>query len=101
AFSAGYDISCDDGIQLLSVEIRKYIGEEKVRLLHLNDVKGALGAGLDRHEHIGQGRIGIKGFRNFINHKAFSNIPIILETPKKSPDDDLKNLETVRKLISK
>jgi deoxyribonuclease-4 len=99
AFSAGYDIGCDDGIELLSDEIKKYIGREKIRLLHLNDAKGALGSGLDRHEHIGQGKIDIKGFRNFINHKVFSGIPIILETPKKSPDDDLKNLETVRKLM--
>ena len=101
AFSAGYDICSDDGIQLLSDEIRKYVGKDKMRLLHLNDAKGALGSGLDRHEHIGQGKIDIKGFRNFINHKVFSGIPIILETPKKFPDDDLKNLKTVRKLMSK
>lgn len=101
AFSAGYDIGSDDGIQLLSNEIKKYIGRDKIRLLHLNDAKGALGSGLDRHEHIGQGKIGIKGFRNFMEHDAFSDIPIILETPKKSPDDDSKNLETVRKLIRK
>ncbi len=99
AFSAGYDIGSDEGIELLSDEIKKYIGRGKIRLLHLNDAKGALGSGLDRHEHIGQGKIGLMGFRNFINHKVFSNIPIILETPKKSPEDDLKNLETVRKLI--
>ena len=61
--------------------------------------KAPSGSGLDRHEHIGQGKIGTRGFRSFISHKVFSNIPIILETPKKSPDDDLKNLETVRKLI--
>ena len=101
AFSAGYDIGSDDGIQLLSDEITKYIGKGKIRLLHLNDAKGALGSGLDRHEHIGQGKIGIMGFRNFINNKVFSNIPIILETPKKSPGDDWKNLETVRKLMQK
>lgn len=101
AFSAGYDIGSDDGVQLLSDEIKKYIGRDKIRLLHLNDAKGALGSGIDRHEHIGQGKIGIKGFRNFMKHNTFSNIPIILETPKKSPDDDLKNLEIVRKLMRK
>jgi deoxyribonuclease-4 len=67
--------------------------------LHLNDAKGGLGAGLDRHEHIGQGEIGIRGLRNFLNHQVFSDIPMILETPKKSPDDDRKNLETIRKLV--
>ena len=99
AFSAGYDIGNEDGIKLLSADIMKYIGREKIRLLHLNDAKGDLGAGLDRHEHIGQGKIGIGGLRNFLSHQAFSDIPMILETPKKSPDDDLKNLETVRKLL--
>lgn len=101
AFSAGYDIGNDDGIELLSDEIMKYIGKEKIRLLHLNDAKGALGAGLDRHEHIGQGNIGIRGFRNFLDHQVFSDIPMILETPKKALHDDLTNLETVRKLLRK
>ena len=101
AFSAGYDIGKDEGIQLLLDDIMKYIGGEKTRLLHVNDAKGDLGAGLDRHEHIGQGKIGIRGLRNFLSHHAFSDIPMILETPKKSPDDDLKNLETVRKLLRK
>jgi deoxyribonuclease-4 len=100
AFSAGYDIGNDEGIQLLSDDIMKYAGKEKIRLLHLNDAKGALGAGLDRHEHIGQGEIGIRGFRKFLSHRIFSDVPMILETPKKSPDDDLKNLETVRKLCA-
>ena len=100
AFSAGYDIRHDEGIQLLLDEIVKYIGKEKIRLVHLNDAKGTLGGGLDRHEHIGKGTIGIGGFQCFLNHHIFSNIPLILETPKKSPDDDLKNLETVRKLIA-
>lgn len=99
AFSAGYDIGNDEGIQLLSDDIMEYIGKERIRLLHLNDAKGGLGAGLDRHEHIGQGEIGIRGLRNFLNHQVFSDIPMILETPKKSPDDDLKNLETIRKLV--
>ncbi len=101
AFSAGYNIGREDGIQLLSADIVKYIGKDKIRLLHLNDAKGALGAGLDRHEHIGQGKIGIRGFRQFLKHRVFSDVPIVLETPKKSPDDDMNNLETVRKLLRK
>lgn len=99
AFSAGYNIGNDDGIQLLADEIKKYIGSEKIKLLHLNDAKGVFGAGIDRHEHIGKGNIGISGFRSFLNHQVFSDIPMILETPKKTPDDDLINLETVRKIL--
>jgi deoxyribonuclease-4 len=99
AFSAGYNICNEDGIQILSTDIIRYIGKDKIRLLHLNDAKGALGAGLDRHEHIGQGKIGISGFKQFLEHRVFSDVPIVLETPKKSPDDDMNNLETVRKLL--
>ncbi len=102
AFSAGYDIRSDGGIQVLADEITQYIGNDnRIRLLHLNDAKGNLGAGRDRHEHIGEGNIGIKGFRSFLNHSFFEDIPLILETPKKSPDDDLNNLKTVRKLFRK
>ena len=102
AFSAGYDIRSDGGIQVLADEITQYIGNNnRIRLLHLNDAKGTLGAGRDRHEHIGEGNIGIKGFKSFLNHSFFEDIPLILETPKKSPDDDLNNLKTVRKLFRK
>jgi deoxyribonuclease-4 len=101
AFSAGYNIGREDAIQLFAADIMKYIGKDKIRLLHVNDAKGGLGAGLDRHEHIGRGMIGIRGFRQFLKHRFFSDIPIILETPKKSPADDMNNLETVRKLVRK
>jgi deoxyribonuclease-4 len=99
AFSAGYDIAHDHGIQSLSDDVTRYIGKGKVKLLHLNDAKGGLGAGRDRHAHIGQGQITIRGFRDFLHHEFFSGIPMILETPKKSPGDDLRNLSTVRKLL--
>jgi len=99
AFSAGYDISNAEGIELIAGEIEKYIGKDNVRLLHLNDSKGLMGAGLDRHEHIGEGRIGNIGLKKFLNHSLFIDVPVILETPKKSEDDDMRNLTTVRKMI--
>ncbi|MEW6107918.1 MAG: deoxyribonuclease IV [Nitrospirota bacterium] len=98
AFSAGYDLKTQEGINLLSAETGKYIGKNMVRLLHVNDSRGELGSGIDRHEHIGKGKIGIKGIKSFISHPVFADIPIILETPKKEEDDDLKNLNIVRKL---
>ena len=60
AFAAGYDIRCDDGIKRISDEIRKYIGDGKIKVVHLNDSKGECGSGVDRHEHIGLGKIGRK-----------------------------------------
>ncbi|MDI6714360.1 MAG: deoxyribonuclease IV [Thermodesulfovibrio sp.] len=99
-FAAGYDISSDDGISKFIEESNKY-SFELIKLIHLNDSKASAGSGIDRHEHIGKGHIGIKGFENFLNIKELSNVPLILETPKKSLQDDLKNLSTVREILKK
>jgi len=99
-FAAGYDISSDDGISKFIEESNKY-GFDLIKLIHLNDSKTSAGSEIDRHEHIGKGHIGIKGFENFLNIKELSNVPLILETPKKSLQDDLKNLSTVREILKK
>ena len=99
AFAAGYDIGTEEGIQHISEEIEKYIGLDKLKLFHLNDSKGNLGSGIDRHEHIGLGKIGARGFRLFLNFFLFKGIPLILETPKRSETDDSQNLRKVRKMI--
>ncbi len=98
AFAAGYDIGTEEGIQNISVEIEKYIGLDHVKLFHLNDSKELLGSGIDRHEHIGLGKIGTQGFRLFLHYVPFMSIPLILETPKKSETDDPQNLKRVRRL---
>ncbi len=99
AFSAGYDIASLEGIGFMFSEIARHIGRDRLRLFHLNDSKGPLGSRIDRHEHIGKGRIGAKGMRNFLTYPDFIDIPLILETPKKSEGDDLRNLRVVRSLI--
>jgi deoxyribonuclease-4 len=96
AFSAGYDIGTEKGVRKLAEEIRRYCGRDMLKLAHLNDSKKPLGAGIDRHEHIGEGAIGQNGFRRFVNHPFFAGIPLILETPKMSEEDDRRNLRTVR-----
>ncbi|NWF97475.1 MAG: deoxyribonuclease IV [Nitrospirae bacterium] len=99
AFAAGYDLRDYKGILNISNEIEKYIGIDKVKLFHLNDSKGSLGSHIDRHEHIGIGKIGAKGLQELINFEPFRKIPLILETPKKKETDDPMNLERVRKMI--
>jgi deoxyribonuclease-4 len=101
AYAAGYDIASVKGLTAFSAEIERYIGCHRIRLIHLNDSKGRLGSGLDRHEHIGKGRIGTKGFNNFLQCPCFADIPLILETPKKSDSDDPANLKTARSIIRK
>ncbi len=100
AFSAGYDIATENGIEGLADEIGKYIAKEHLRLIHFNDSKKPVGSGVDRHEHIGEGTVGRAGLKKFLKHPLFLNIPLILETPKKSDEDDKRNLSNVRLLLA-
>lgn len=99
AFQAGYDISNEEGIFEMVNEIEREIGIEGLRLLHLNDSKKPFCKGIDRHEDIGQGSIGEGGFKALLNNPILSDVPVILETPKESDEDDLRNLKVVRRLV--
>jgi deoxyribonuclease-4 len=99
AFAAGYDLGKKEGVDLILNEIDKYIGLESLKLIHLNDSKKRLGSGVDRHEHIGEGYIGIKGFKNILSDKRVRSVPLILETPKKDDGDDKRNLKKVLDIL--
>ena len=99
AFAAGYNLSEAQGASVLMGEIGRLLGQGSGKLIHLNDSKKGLGSHVDRHEHIGEGYIGKAGLRDFINHPACRDIPLILETPKKSEEDDPRNLKIVRGLL--
>jgi deoxyribonuclease-4 len=100
AFASGYDIRGDKGIKQIVDEIKYYIGLDRFKLIHLNDSKTDLGSGIDRHEHIGMGKIGSIGLKKFIRNPHFRDVPIILETPKINEADDLKNLIKVREMLN-
>ncbi len=100
AFTSGYDLTSYEGIENLISEIRDHIGLDKLKLIHLNDSKKDLGSGIDRHEHIGQGFIGIRGFKKLLSDKRVSRVPLILETPKERDDDDKRNLKKVFNILS-
>ena len=70
-------------------------------MFHINDSKGPLGSGIDHHEHIGKGYIGLECFRELMQNPRFENFPMILETPKDDKIGDLHNLELLRKLRSR
>jgi deoxyribonuclease-4 len=99
AFSSGYDLTSRDGIEGLLSEVDQYIGIDQLRLIHLNDSKRPLGSGIDRHEHIGKGCIGIRGFRRLLSDRRILNTPMILETPKERDDDDRRNLRRVLRIL--
>jgi deoxyribonuclease-4 len=98
AFAAGYDLSSREGLSALVSEIRGRLGLAKVKLIHLNDAKKGLNSRVDRHAHIGEGQITMGGFSRFLNHPAIAAVPVILETPKKTEEDDRRNLQVVKDL---
>jgi len=100
AFQSGYDLSTGEGLDGMIREIEQTMGLERVKLIHLNDSKRAFNAGVDRHEHIGQGEIGKEGLKRTICHPLLKDTPLILETPKKSEEDDPRNLKVVRNLLT-
>lgn len=91
-FAAGYDIRTTAGVEKTIANIESTFGVEKIKLIHVNDSKGDLGDNLDRHEHLGLGKIGADGLKKFLTHIKIANIPKVIETPiddKISQEDDL------------
>ena len=98
-FAAGYDISSEKGIRKTFREFDRVIGRDRLVAVHLNDSKTACGSRVDRHEHIGKGRIGLDAFRFIMRDRRFRKIPKVLETPKgKDLREDVMNLKTLRSL---
>jgi deoxyribonuclease-4 len=98
-FAAGYDLRPEAGYRLAVAECAAAVGLERVLAFHLNDAKTELGSGLDRHENIGQGRLGLAPFRYLLNDARFGAVPKVLETPKDpEPEADRRNLAVLRGL---
>jgi len=101
AWAAGYKINTAAGVDSLLDEIDQTVSLGRLRVVHLNDTREELGSRRDRHADIGSGNIGSRGLRAFINHPALAHAAFILETPKQSEADDMRNLKAVRRLVSK
>jgi len=99
AFEAGYDLSRAKGLEETIEDFDRSIGLEKLYFIHLNDSKTPLGSRVDRHWHIGEGYIGLEGFRRIVNHRQLSHLPAIMETPRKDDRDDFRNMSVVKGLI--
>lgn len=98
AYAAGMDLHTEKGVQQTLASFDTTVGFENLRLIHLNDSRGGLGSGADRHEHIGMGYIGTKGLKALLHHEAIMQLPWILETPFDERRDDEGNLQVVRKI---
>jgi deoxyribonuclease-4 len=99
-FAAGYDIKTEAGLPSTLELIDSAIGLERVPVLHVNDSKIPLGGRVDRHEHIGKGKIGAQAFRRLLTHPRLSALPpeglagraFLAETPIDDPGDDRRNV---------
>ncbi len=100
-FAAGYELRTKGGYAKTWNSFGEVIGLDRLVALHLNDSMMDFGSRKDRHEHIGDGKIGLDGFKNIMKDSRLKNIPMILETPKMKGDDegDVINLDVLRKLI--
>jgi deoxyribonuclease-4 len=99
-FAAGYDISTEGGWRDTMKAFDDVIGLRRLAAIHVNDSRKELGSRVDRHDHIGKGRIGIPGFRMLMNDPRLHTVPKILET-EKSDDmhEDIENMTLLRSLI--
>jgi deoxyribonuclease-4 len=96
-FGAGTDIRTEGGYERFVASLDRHFGLDRVGCWHISDNKGALGSGTDRHEHIGEGGIGVIPFGMLVSDERFHDTPIILETPKEGIGDE-GNLALLRKL---
>jgi len=96
--AAGFDISTHSGLRAAIRSAEELLGLDNVHLIHANDSKTPLGSRVDRHAGIGEGHIGLEGFRRILTHPKLRPKPFILETPVEEEGDDQRNLDTLKSL---
>jgi deoxyribonuclease-4 len=99
AFTAGYDIREEDGLEALIDKLNSTVGTRNVRAIHFNDSRAAYNSRVDRHWHIGEGHIGSDALRRVAQHPKLARAAFILETPYDDPRVDLKNLNMLRSFV--
>ncbi len=98
-FAAGYDIRKRKDVDALARKIDETVGLGRLKGIHLNDSLRDFNSRVDRHWHIGEGKIGPEGFKALLHHPVFKEIPKIMETPKETEEDDPRNMKTVKSLM--
>ncbi|MGZ4779514.1 MAG: deoxyribonuclease IV [Thermoanaerobaculia bacterium] len=100
-FASGYDLRDGDHYEETIELLDRHVGIEHVGAFHLNDSKKGCGSRVDRHEHIGDGQLGLEAFRLLLNDRRFALVPKLLETPKTiETESDRRNIATLRALIA-
>jgi deoxyribonuclease IV len=96
---AGYDLVTSEGYAETMVQVASTVGFDAVRVWHCNDAKAPRGSKLDRHEHIGQGTMGVEPFRRLLNDPRFAHAAFIAETPVDEPGDEERNVRVLKSLV--
>jgi len=97
---AGYDITTRKGFEATMRQLESTVGIKNVGVWHCNDAKAARGSKFDRHQHIGQGTIGLDPFKWLLNDERVQHAAFIAETPIDEPLDDLKNIEALKNCVN-
>jgi len=100
AFTAGYDIREENGLEALIDKLQRTVGTRNVRAIHFNDSRAVYNSRVDRHWHIGEGHIGSDALRRVARHPKLKHAAFILETPYDDPRADLQNLEMLRSFVN-
>jgi deoxyribonuclease-4 len=98
AFAAGYEFASPAGFERTMATFEAEVGCRHLVAMHINDSKGGLGSRVDRHQHLGRGEIGLRGFRNVVNDSRLVGLPMVIETPKPAAHADAINLAILRAL---
>jgi deoxyribonuclease-4 len=98
-FAAGWNIRTPEGLETALRDVDRTIGLERVSIIHVNDSKTPLASRVDRHEHIGKGKIGLEAFERILTHPLLAGRAFILETPIDKPGDDRRNVAALWKLV--
>lgn len=96
---SGYDMVSEQGYEETMKQAAASVTLEAVRVWHCNDAKAARGSKLDRHEHIGQGTMGLEPFRRLLNDRRFKHCAFIAETPVDEPGDEERNVRALKRLV--
>jgi deoxyribonuclease-4 len=99
-FAAGFDIANEEGVKRTMEMFDDIVGYDRLKVVHLNDSKGPMGSNLDRHQFIGEGYIGKKGFQAFLRYRENAQLPMLMEIPVEDRKKDDSNMKLVRKLIA-
>jgi len=97
---SGYDFTTEEGYRETIMQADITFGVDAVRVWHCNDAKALRGSKLDRHEHIGQGNIGIEPFRWLLNDPRFADCAFVAETPNDDPADEERNVKVLKSLVA-